>query len=335
MKPSIKKRVVCDLCHHRCRLSPGQIGRCGVRQGAIGKIESLVYGKLVAENVDPIEKKPLFHVLPGTLTYSIATRGCNFRCLHCQNSSISQVADGLSPLDGNNRQTITRMPQEVVDRALGTDCKSISYTYVEPTVFFEYAYDCAILAKQQGLGNIFVSNGYMSDTVLNLLAPVLTAINIDLKSWSESFYKKVCGARLAPVVENIRKCIELGIWVEVTTLLIPGMNDSASELKDIAMFLAGLDRNIPWHVTAFYPTYKMTGLAPTPISTINLARQIGIDCGLHYVYSGNVSGGRGMATDCPACGDKLIARSNFTLQQNLVTKGTCPSCHADIAGVWK
>jgi pyruvate formate lyase activating enzyme len=334
MNQSTHQTISCTLCHHGCRLAAGQIGICGVRQRSGDTIVSLVYGKLAAENIDPIEKKPLYHVLPGSLTYSIATHGCNFRCAHCQNSSISQVTGGGDGLN-RRRPVIKRTPVEVVERALTAGCRSISYTYVEPTVFFEYAYDCAVLATKSGLGNIFVSNGYMTDTVLNQLAPQLTAINIDLKSWSDSFYKKVCGATLAPVIKNIRKCIELGVWVEVTTLLIPGMNDSAEELKEIAGFLAGLDQNIPWHVTAFYPSYKLQNVQPTSLSSINLAVKIGYDCGLNYVYAGNVSGPDGVSTHCPSCGTKLLARDRFNLNKNQLQDGTCPSCHIAIAGVWK
>lgn len=334
MSQSTHETVSCTLCHHKCCLADGKIGLCGVRQRVGDKIISLVYGKLAAENIDPIEKKPLFHVMPGSLTYSIATHGCNFRCAHCQNSAISQVANGEDSL-GDTRHVVERTPEEVVARAVDAGCKSISYTYVEPTVFFEYAYDCAVLAHQRGLGNIFVSNGYMTDMVLEQLAPVLTAINIDLKSWSESFYKEVCGAKLAPVINNIRKCIELGVWVEVTTLLIPGMNDSAEELKEIAGFLAELDPNIPWHVTAFFPSYKLKGVQPTPLSSINLAVKIGQDCGLNYVYAGNISRSDGISTLCPSCGYKLLVRNHFTLSENMLQDGTCPACHCAIAGVWK
>ena len=334
MNQSTRETVSCTLCHHGCRLAVGQIGLCGVRQRTGDRIVSLVYGKLAAENIDPIEKKPLFHVLPGSLTYSIATHGCNFRCAHCQNNSISQVIGEEGGLS-SRRQIIERTPDEVVARARAAGCKSISYTYVEPTVFFEYAYDCAVLAKKSGLGNIFVSNGYMTGTVLEQLAPVLTAINIDLKSWSESFYQKVCGAKLAPVIKNIRKCIELGVWVEVTTLLIPGMNDSAEELKEIAGFLAELDQNIPWHVSAFFPSYKLKDVQPTPLSSINLAVKIGRDSGLNYVYAGNISGPDGESTYCPSCDTKLLDRNHFTLNKNVLQDGTCPSCHIAIAGVWK
>lgn len=326
--------VNCGLCHHNCQLRTGQVGLCGVREGDGKRVKSLVYGKLVAENVDPVEKKPLFHVLPGSLTYSIATPGCNFRCMHCQNSSISQLDGDFSVWLNKGRTVKSRSPAEVVERAMKSGCMSLSYTYVEPTIFFEYAYDCAKLAHQKGLGNLFVSNGYMSATTLESLAPYLTAINIDLKSWSDLFYKKVCGARVAPVLENIRKCVELGLWVEVTTLLIPGMNDSEEELQEIAAFLTKLDADIPWHVTAFYPAYKMGHLPPTPIATIDRAVQIGRDAGLKYVYSGNVSGGEGTSSFCHNCGENLIGRNHFTLMHNRMRDGGCPSCKTPMAGIW-
>jgi pyruvate formate lyase activating enzyme len=328
---STEKSVICDLCHHSCRLAKGQIGICGVRQGTGEAVESLVYGKVVAENIDPIEKKPLFHVLPGSLSYSIATPGCNFRCLNCQNSSISQVKDGLS----GSRIIANRTPEQIVAAALASGCESLSYTYVEPTVFFEFAYDCAVLAKKSGLGNIFVSNGYMSERVVRELTPVLTAINIDLKSWDDGFYRKVCGARLAPVLDNIRKFVESGVWVEVTTLIIPEMNDSEEELRAIATFLAGVDRNIPWHVSGFYPAYNMMDKRPTQPSDIDFARQIGRDCGLHYVYGGNVRTTDGASTLCPDCGLPLIVRNNFIVKKNKLEGGACPSCQAKVAGVWR
>ncbi len=333
MESSIKS-AHCGLCHHNCHLSAGQTGLCGVREGDGVGVKSLVYGKLVAENVDPVEKKPLFHVLPGSLTYSIATPGCNFRCTHCQNSSISQVDGDLTRWLHKGRNVSDRLPADVVDRAISSGCTSLSYTYVEPTIFYEYAYDCAKLAHEKGLGNIFVSNGYMSPEALAKLAPFLTAINIDLKSWSDVFYKKVCGARVEPVLENIKKCVELGLWVEVTTLLIPGMNDSEEELKEIAAFITALDSHIPWHVTAFYPAYKMGHLPPTPIASIDRAVRIGKDAGLKYVYSGNVSGGDGTSSFCHQCGDNLIGRNHFTLMHNSMVNGCCPSCKTPMAGVW-
>ncbi|KGO35660.1 MAG: AmmeMemoRadiSam system radical SAM enzyme [Desulfoprunum sp.] len=320
--------VRCGLCAHHCLIGEGKRGICGVRENRGGKLVSLVYGNLVAEHIDPIEKKPLFHVLPGSLSYSIATMGCNFRCLHCQNSSISQVDRRSGDLPGS-----TRTPESVVEAAQRYGCRSISYTYVEPTIFFEFAYQCSVLAAPQGLKNIFVSNGYMSRQAAEMLAPVLTAINVDIKSFSDQFYKKVCGARLQPVLDTVELLHGLGVWVEVTTLIIPGMNDSPEELAAIASFLAAIDRNIPWHVTAFHPSHRMLDIPPTPRSTLTTAARIGKDKGLLHVYEGNVGTG-GEDTICGACGAGLIERRGVEVVANRLTRGACPDCGAHLAGIW-
>jgi pyruvate formate lyase activating enzyme len=321
--------VRCGLCSHHCLIADGKRGICGVRENREGTLYSLVYGNLVAEHVDPIEKKPLFHVLPGSLSYSIATMGCNFRCLHCQNAGISQVPRSTAELPG-----VVRKAESVVQEALRYGCRSISYTYVEPTVFFEFAYRCSVLARDHKLKNIFVSNGYMSRQAAETLAPVLTAINIDIKAFSDEFYKKVCGARLQPVLDSVRLLHELGVWVEVTTLLIPGRNDSPEELAAIASFLADIDRSIPWHVTAFHPTYRMQDIAPTPRTTLQTARRIGLEKGLHHVYEGNLGLGN-EDTHCGACGVRLIERAGFTVRANRLVKGSCPDCGAPVAGIWE
>lgn len=326
-----KDRIECTVCHQGCRLSQGQVGICGVRQREGGSIKSLVYGKIIAEHVDPIEKKPVFHVLPGSLSYSIATPGCNFRCLHCQNASISQVV-GLGDFAGIGEY---RSPKDIVRSAQKSGCRSISYTYVEPTIFLEYALDCCRLAQEKGLINVFVSNGYMSESSLGQLAPVLTAINVDLKAFSDSFYKKVCGARLEPVLENIKNMVSLGIWVEVTTLVIPGLNDSEKEFSEIAAFLAEIDTNIPWHVTGFYPTYKMTDRSSTPRSTLDRARNIGLEHGLRNVYTGNRPGSGGECSSCHSCGSELISRYGFQVTKNRLDHGSCYKCGTVIAGVWQ
>ena len=322
--------IKCGLCHHACMLRDGKRGICGVRRRQGEEIVSLVYGRLVAENVDPVEKKPFFHVQPGSMSYSIATVGCNFSCLHCQNSSISQV----KIISGGTAPGRIRTAEEVVAAALENACRSISYTYVEPTIFFEFAMDCCRLAKEAGLKNLFVSNGYMTREVLDLLEPHLDAINIDLKGFSETFYKKVCGARLAPVLETIKECMRRGIWVEVTTLLIPGMNDSDDELGDIARFLVTVDPDIPWHVTGYYPSYKMTELPPTPAEILGRARAIGFSEGLRYVYTGNRPGYTGENTCCPTCGSSLLTRHGFQLQSEHLQHGCCPDCATSIAGIW-
>ncbi|MBB5347640.1 AmmeMemoRadiSam system radical SAM enzyme [Desulfoprunum benzoelyticum] len=320
--------VRCGLCAHHCLIGEGKRGICGVRENREGRLVSLVYGNLVAEHVDPIEKKPLFHVLPGSLSYSIATMGCNFRCLHCQNSSISQVDSRSGDLPG-----VTRTPESVVRAAQRSQCQSISYTYVEPTIFFEFAYRCSVLAAQQGLKNIFVSNGYMSRGAVEMLAPVLCAVNVDIKAFSDQFYKKVCGARLQPVLDTVELLHALGVWVEVTTLIIPGMNDSPAELASIASFLAAIDRNIPWHVTAFYPSHRMLDVPPTPRSSLKAAARIGRDKGLLHVYEGNIGVG-GEDTVCGSCGSRLIERRGLQVLSNRLTGGACPDCGAHLAGVW-
>ncbi len=323
--------VVCELCAHECRIKDGKRGICGVRRNRGGVLFSLVYGELVAEHIDPIEKKPLFHFLPGSLSYSISTVGCNFHCRHCQNSSISQALHMSEEEMSGSR----RSPDQVVDAAAASGCSSISYTYVEPTVFFEFAYDCCILAKRRGIGNVFVSNGYMSQKATRMLAPVLDAINIDIKAFSEEFYKKICGARLHPVLETVRLMKELGIWVEITTLVIPGLNDSEDELRKIASFIADIDPAMPWHVTAFYPTYNMTDRPPTSVSTLRKARQIGLDRGLHFVYEGNVPGEGGENTYCPSCLKEIIHRIGFSIRSNKINTSCCPHCGEKIRGIWE
>ena len=261
-QPTEGDGVLCGLCHHRCHIAAGHRGRCGVRENREGRLLSLVYGRLVSDNIDPIEKKPLFHFLPGSRSLSIATVGCNFQCLHCQNYQISQYPF----LHKGEITGAVRSPQSVVDEAVGSGCASISYTYVEPTIFYEFAYDCAQLAHKQGVKNVFVSNGYITPEPARQIAPFLDGINIDLKAFSEGFYQKVCKARLEPVLENIRLFRELGVWVEVTTLIIPGLNDSEDELRSIARFLKGVSADIPWHVSGFHPTYKICARRANSVS---------------------------------------------------------------------
>jgi len=325
-----EKKVVCGLCCHRCHIDPGKRGICGVRENRDGRLFSLVYGRLVSQNIDPIEKKPMFHFLPGSRSYSIATVGCNFRCLHCQNYQISQYPHLHS---GQISGTVCT-PQEVVEGAARSGCASISYTYVEPTIFYEFAYDCARLAREKGIKNVFVSNGYMTAEVTRHLAPVLDGINIDLKGFTADFYRQVCKARLEPVLENIRLFHELGVWVEVTTLLIPGLNDGEEELRNIARFLKSVSVDIPWHVTGFYPTYKMLDRPATPLVTLEKARKIGLAEGLHFVYEGNVAGAGGEDTSCPGCSALLIQRAGFSSRLVTMDNGYCGQCGLTVAGIW-
>ncbi len=322
-------KVKCGLCRFRCLIAEGHRGVCGVRENRGGVLYTLVYGRSIAENVDPIEKKPLFHYHPGSLSYSVATVGCNFRCLHCQNAQISQWTRTPDPIPGHDLP-----PAEIVRRAREAGCRSIAYTYTEPTIFYEYAYDTAVLALREGVGNVFVTNGYTTPEALEHIAPYLDAANVDLKGFSEKFYKEVAGATLQGVLETLKDYKRLGIWIEVTTLIIPGYNDSDADLKGIAGFVAReLDRETPWHVTAFYPTYKLREAPPTPVETLRRARQIGLDAGLKYVYEGNVPGEGGENTSCPACKKVVIERRGFRLGRTYVQGGRCGHCLGALDGI--
>ncbi len=322
--------VTCRLCSHHCTIEAGKRGICGVRENQAGTLMSLVYGRLVSENLDPIEKKPLFNFLPGSTSYSISTVGCNFQCAHCQNWEISQYPR----LHQGEIIGMDRSPNAVVDEAVLSGARSISYTYVEPTIFYEFAYDCSALARKKMLKNVFVSNGYMTPEVTRELATVIDAINIDIKAFTEKFYHKVCKARLAPVLDTVKLMHELGVWVEVTTLIIPGHNDSPEELREIARFIHSVDPAIPWHVTAFYPHYQMLDVPPTPAPTLRMARDIGLAQGLRFVYEGNIPGEGGENTFCPSCGTMVISRHGFRILKNNLKDGHCPSCGAKVPGIW-
>lgn len=321
-------RVRCGLCRFHCLISEGKRGGCAVRENRGGTLYSLVYGKLCSEHVDPIEKKPIYHLSPGSTSYSIATVGCNFRCRHCQNYTISQ-APHHEPVRG-----FERTPQEIVTSALDSRCRSISYTYTEPTIFFEFAYDTARLAKQAGLYNVFVTNGYISAEPLAAIAPFLDAANIDLKGFREEFYRDIVHARLSEVLDSLVEYRKQGIWIELTTLVIPGLNDSDQELQGIASFIVtNLGADTPWHVTQFYPTYHLTDRRRTPVETLRRARDIGRAAGLHYVYEGNVPGEGGENTFCPSCSALLVERFGFDIRENRIRNGGCPDCGAAIVGI--
>jgi len=277
------KEAQCYLCAHNCKIALGQFGFCGVRQNIQGVLNTLVYAEVIAANVDPIEKKPLYHFLPGSMSFSIATVGCNFRCGFCQNWQISQVSG-----QDNAREVYKLMPERIVEEAKKNHCQSISYTYTEPTIFFEYAYDIAKVAKQAGLKNIFVTNGYMSREALETISPYLDAANIDLKSFREKFYVENCKGHLQPVLDSIKLAKKLGVWIEITTLIIPGYNDSVSELSDIAGFIASVGKDIPWHISRFHPDYHFLNQKLTPIETLKKAEDLGKKAGLDHVYLGNV-----------------------------------------------
>ncbi len=328
-EPRENKGVRCGLCSHRCLIPPGRRGICAVRENREGTLYTLVYDKVIARNIDPIEKKPLFHFLPGSGSYSIATPGCNFRCKHCQNADISQLPHDRGGLIMGEEIT----PHEIVTSARNHRCASISYTYTEPTIYFELALDTARLAAEAGLRNVFVTNGYITPEALETIRPYLHAANIDLKGFRDEFYREVCGARLQPVLDAIRLYREYGIWIEITTLVIPGLNDSDKELAELAGFIRSVSEDIPWHVSRFHPTYKLADRPRTPVETLSRARKIGLDAGLRYVYEGNVPG-EGEDTFCWKCGETLIERVGFSVEAYNLAEGKCGFCGAPIAGVW-
>ena len=315
--------VACLLCQHKCIISPGKTGICAVRENRDGVLYSLVYGKVIAGQVDPIEKKPLFHFLPGSLTYGVSTVGCNFRCQQCLNWSMSQ-AKGT---DGNLLPEV--LPGQIVDAALRDNCHSISYTYNEPTLSIEYNLELTKLAHQNGLKNVWVSNGYMSPDALKLLTPHLDAINIDLKAYSKNFYNKICKAKMRPVLENLKLIKHLGkTWLEITTLVIPGLNDSPAELKKIANFIyQKLGADTPWHLSKFSPeiSWQLGDTPTTPPSTLQKAYDIGKKAGLHYVYVGNIWTDGLENTYCPDCNTVVIERHGF-LTERKDRDGACPNC---------
>ena len=320
-------KVHCFLCSHHCQIADKEFGKCGVRQNQAGSLVTFAYGRVIAANADPIEKKPLYHFLPGSTAYSIATIGCNFHCGFCQNWEISQV----TVKDGFETSGMAMTPEQVVANARKAGCKSVAYTYTEPTIFFEYARDIAQLAREKGLANIFVTNGYMTEQAIREARPWLDAANVDLKSFRDGFYRSVCVGSLAPVLDSIRLMRELGIWVEVTTLIVPGENDSPEELKELAQFLAGVDRQMPWHISRFYPNYRFTDKERTPEGTLKMARDLGFEAGLKYVYVGNIYGW-GNDTSCPHCGKLLVDREVFSIKENNVRDGKCRFCGTEIAG---
>ncbi len=322
-------KVECMLCAHRCTIAEGRRGICGVRENKGGTLYTLVYDKVVARNVDPIEKKPLFQFYPGTLSYSIATVGCNFKCTFCQNADIAQMpADRDGMIYGNKFS-----PETIVEDAIRTASTSIAYTYTEPSVYFELAYDTAKLAHEKGLKNVFVTNGYMTKEALEFIGPYLDAANVDLKAYSDDYYRQYCKSKIEPVRESLRIMKSLGVFIEVTTLIIPGLNDDPEELESLAGFLVDeLGPETPWHISRFHPTYKLVDRNATPANTLTMARDIGIKRGLHYVYTGNVRDEKGENTYCYSCGKMLIHRIGFQVRQNLIENSQCPYCSAEIHG---
>ncbi len=331
-------RVRCNLCAHRCVIVPGRLGACCVRENREGELYTLVYDQTVARNVDPIEKKPLFHFQPGSRSLSIATAGCNFRCAFCQNWEISQLPGDSQRGEVTDRGPVVpgraATPSQIAQAALGSGCRSVSYTYTEPTIFAEYALDTAREAQALGLKNVFVSNGYMTPELLDLMEGLIDGINVDLKAGRGEFYRKISGAALAPVLANLKLIRKHGIWLEVTTLVIPGLNDNDEELRWVARYLFDeLGPDLPWHISRFYPQYRMEDVPPTPAATLERAWQIGRDVGLRYVYVGNLPGHDTESTRCPRCGTVVIERFGYRVHVRALRQGVCTGCGGTIPGV--
>jgi len=325
--------VKCTACEHCCALRPGEVGKCNVRLNQDGQLLSLMYGRAAAAHIDPVEKKPLFHFLPTQSAFSIGTLGCNFHCHFCQNWRISQPGELASTPDRLGQHL---PPAEIVAFCRARQIPMIAYTYNEPTVFFEYTFDTAKLAVEHGIRNVYVSNGFQTLAAIDAIAPYLQAINVDLKAFTEKFYRETCHGRLKPVLRNIEYLAnQTDIWVEVTTLVVPGMNDSDEELRDIAHFLASVNPDLPWHISAFHPDYQVRDRPATSRKSLERAFAIGVEAGLRYVYVGNLMDAERANTLCPQCGETLIRRRWYQVRPVWKEPGVCPSCGAKIAGVWR
>lgn len=317
--------VQCILCPNNCLLKQGEYGKCFARKNIGGRLIATTYGKPCSVAVEPIEKKPLFHFLPGCRTFSIATAGCNLKCLYCQNYVISQAKVEDVPY-----REIS--PKQAVDEALADGCRCIAYTYTEPTVFYEYVLDTAMLAKKKGIRNICITNGYINLKPLHDLYKYIDAVNIDLKGFNEGFYKDICGARLKPVLNAIREIKKMGVWIEITNLIVPGLNDDTKEIKEMCRWIAQeLGKDVPLHFSRFFAQYKMRNKAMTPEGTLMKAYKVAKDEALNYVYVGNVQ--REENTYCPRCNALLVQRIHYFAIKNNIKNGKC-GCGKMIAGVW-
>lgn len=321
-----KDRITCLLCQHYCQIKEGQVGICGINKNNGGVLETLVYGHPSALNLDPVEKKPIYHLLPGSSALSFGTVGCNFKCPFCQNWQISQ--------ERTIDKSIMITPEKMVEMAIEHGAKSIAYTYNEPTIFYPYAKDIGVIAKKKGLKNIFVTNGFESAEMVQDMPSWLDAANVDLKSWDDAYYKKVLKGGLEAVKDTLKNMLKAGIWVEITTLLIEGENDSDQDLREMAAFIANdLGVHVPWHLSAFHPDYKMLDHERTKLQTLQRASKIAKEAGLHYVYLGNVAVHGD--TYCPDCGTLIIDRMGYSVTQNSMIDGHCPKCSRKIEGVWR
>ncbi|MGO8988494.1 MAG: AmmeMemoRadiSam system radical SAM enzyme [bacterium] len=320
--------IQCELCPHRCRVAKGKRGICRVRENRGGKYYSLVYGNLCAVHIDPIEKKPFFHVLPGTTSFSLATAGCNFQCKFCQNWEISQAA----PEDVTSKEF---SPEMVIKEAKESGAHSVAYTYVEPTIFHEYMIDIGALVKKAGLLNVYHSNGFINSAPLKQLCQVLDAADIDLKGFTENFYRDVCGGELSPVLETLKTLKRNKVHLEITNLVIPTKNDEISTMKEMCLWIKReLGADTPIHFSRFFPLYKLKTLPSTPVSTLEKAREVAFSAGLEYVYIGNVPGHEGENTFCPKCKKMVIQRRGYMVGEINLKAGKCKYCGKPIPGIW-
>ena len=321
-------KIQCEVCPKKCEIADLERGYCGNKENRKGKYYSLVYGESCAAHIDPIEKKPLFHYLPSTNAFSIASVGCNFECKFCQNWRIAQYRP-------EQVESFYLPPKEVVSLAKQKGCATIAYTYTEPVVFYEYMYDTAKLAKEQGVGSVMISNGYINEEPLRKLCTQLTGVKIDLKAFSEKFYKDYCSGELAPVLTTLKTLRKTGIWYEIVVLIIPTLNDGENEILKMCQWIkSNLGVEVPVHFSRFHPMYKIKNLPSTPVKTLENARKIAKEVGLHYPYLGNVPGNDGENTYCPGCGEVLIKRIGYHILKNNIRGGKCPACRHVIPGVW-
>lgn len=323
----MKTKTRCILCPKGCNLNPGETGNCNVRQNLDGQIVCITYNKPCSMNIDPIEKKPLYHVLPGSNIFSVGTAGCNQHCKQCQNWQISQA----SPISGQTFEAL-----EITSTAIKEKCPAIAYTYAEPLVSYEYTLECCRRAAERGIKNILVTGAYFNPEPLRKICRFIDAANVDLKSFSDDFYRDVCDARLKPVLKALTVMKQCGVFIEITNLLIPTLNDSDEEIKKLCSWvIEHLGEQTPIHFSRFFPQYKLKHLPPTPIETIQRARSIAMDAGLQFVYVGNMADRVGESTFCPACGSLIVERSGYQVYQNRIKDGSCPDCFKAIPGIWK
>lgn len=323
-------RVACALCAHRCEIAPGHEGVCKVRSNEGGALVTRAT-RIVAQAVDPIEKKPFYHFLPGSMSFSLAAAGCNFRCDFCQNWSMSQAPRRPYPASPGHEVE----PEAVVRLAKEAGCATLAFTYTEPTIFFELAKAVGTLGRAAGLKNLFVTNGFLTPEAVEAAKEFLDAANVDLKCFREDTYRRVCGGTLKGVQAGLEALLEAGMWVEVTTLVVPGVNDGEAELRGIAQYLVGLSQDLPWHLSRFHPDYRRTEGVPTPVATLERAWELGREAGLRYVYLGNCQGHPSESTRCPTCDTIVAQRAGFRLPEVRLVQGACPSCSGRIAGRWR